>query len=239
MKDKMPGIFLLGHTEIGQDLAPRLAFRLKTGLVTDCINIAMDAEKKRMVQTKQVYGGKVLADLVCETFPQMATIRPKTIAVPDADASRKGEIIDISVDLDDGRIRTKTIEKITEESTGIKLEDAEIIVSGGRGLGGAEGFKELEALASLLKNAVVGASRPPCDEGWISSRSQVGITGKIVAPGLYIAVGISGASQHITGCSGSQTIVALNKDKNAQIFKVARFGVVGDWKTTLPSFTRK
>ena len=234
-----PKIFLLGNTEIGQDLAPRLAFRLKTGLVTDCINLSIHPETRRLIQTKQVYGGKVLADFECDTFPQMAAVRPKTMAEADRDESRTGDVIVIDVELDEARIRTKTLETVTEESEGLNLEDADIIVSGGRGIGGEKGFQELEALAGALKNAVVGASRPPCDEGWISSRNQVGITGKIVAPRIYLAVGISGASQHVTGCSGSQTIIAINKDKNAPIFKFARFGLVGDWKETLPAFTRK
>lgn len=239
MEIKMPKILLLGNTDIGQDFAPRLAFRLKTGLITDCIALSIDPQSGRMVQTKQVYGGKVLSDYVCESFPQMAAVRPRTMAVPEKDAAREGEIVTIQHPLDENQIRVKTLEKITETSTGIKLEDAEIIISGGRGIGSAEGFRELEELASLFDNAVVGASRPPCDEGWISSRNQVGITGKIVAPRLYFAVAISGASQHVTGCSGSQTIIAMNKDKNAPVFRLSKFGVVGDWKTTLPAFREK
>ncbi|MEJ2740847.1 MAG: electron transfer flavoprotein subunit alpha/FixB family protein [Dehalococcoidia bacterium] len=141
-------------------------------------------------------------------------------------------------DLDASQIRTKVLETIKEEVEGIKLEDAEVVVSGGRGIGSAEGFKQLEELAKALKGAV-GASRPPCDNDWIPDTAQIGLTGKIVTPELYIAVAISGASQHLAGCSGSKNIVAINRDAEANIFKDARFGVVGDWKQVLPAFTEK
>ncbi len=130
------------------------------------------------------------------------------------------------------------VEKVAEEVAGIKLEDAEVIVSGGRGMGGADGFKQLEELAKILKGAV-GASRPPCDNGWVPDTVQVGLTGKIVAPDLYIAVALSGSSQHMSGCSGSKNIVAINKDPEANIMKVARFGIVADWKKAIPALTEK
>ena len=154
------------------------------------------------------------------------------------DDSRQGEVITIEAGLAPSAIRTKVLEKVVEEVEGIKLEDAEVIVSGGRGIGGADGFKQLEELAKILKGAV-GATRPPCDNGWVPDSLQVGLTGKIVAPNLYIAVAVSGASQHISGCSGAKNIVAINKDPEANIFKVAHFGVVRDWKKVLPAFTSK
>jgi electron transfer flavoprotein alpha subunit len=234
-----PRIFLLGHTDIGQDMGPRLAFRLNTALVTDCIDLFIDTATKSCIMAKQVYGGKAQADYICETYPQMATIRPKTMPPLEKDESRDGEIISIDIDLNESRIRTKLIDKVIEESHGIKLEDADIIVSGGRGIGGKEGFQQLEALAKLFKNAAVGASRPACDEEWVSTKMQVGITGKIVAPRVYIAVGISGASQHVTGCSGSETVIAINQDKSAPIFKVAKFGLVADWQVAFPAFANK
>ncbi|MFC1820551.1 electron transfer flavoprotein subunit alpha/FixB family protein, partial [Thermodesulfobacteriota bacterium] len=169
----------------------------------------------------------------------MAAVRPKSMSPSDRDDSRKGEVILMDEDIDQSQIRTKILETIVEESEGVKLEDAEIIVSGGRGIGSKEGFQQLEALAKLFKNATIGASRPACDAEWVSSKIQVGITGKIVAPKVYFAVGISGASQHITGCSGSDTIIAINSDEHAAIFKVSKFGLVGDWKTVLPAFTNK
>jgi len=154
------------------------------------------------------------------------------------DDSRKGEVITIEAGLDPSAIRTKVLEKVKEEVEGVKLEDAAVVISGGRGIGGPEGFEQLEELAKLLKGAV-GASRPVCDNEWMSDKSQVGLTGKIVTPDLYIAVGISGASQHMAGCSGAKTIVALNKDAEANIFKMAHYGVVGDWKKTFPAFAEK
>ncbi|MBA7627259.1 Electron transfer flavoprotein subunit alpha [subsurface metagenome] len=144
----------------------------------------------------------------------------------------------IKAELVPSAIRTKVLEKVPEEVEGIKLEDAEVIVSGGRGIGSAEGFKQLEELAKILRGAV-GATRPPCDNGWVSDLLQVGLTGKIVAPELYIAVALSGSSQHMSGCSGSKNIVAINKDAEANIFKIAQFGVVGDWRKVLPAFTSK
>ena len=168
----------------------------------------------------------------------MATVRQKAMAPLEPNESRKGEIIPIKVELDPAKIRTKVLETVKEEVAGIKLEDAQAIVTGGRGIGGPEGFKQLEELAKVLKGAV-GASRPPCDNKWVPDTMQVGLTGKIVTPELYIAVGVSGASQHLAGCSGAKNIIAINKDPEANIFKEARFGVVGDWKQVLPAFTEK
>jgi len=238
VKQVMPQVLLLGQTTIGRDLAPRLAFRLGTAATTDCIELAIDLETKLMRQTKPVYGGNALAVFTCQSYPQIATVRPKAMSPLGRDDSRQGEVSTIEADLDPSAIRTKALEKVLEEVEGIKLEEAEVIVSGGRGIGGADGFKQLEELAKILKGAV-GASRPPCDNGWVPDSLQIGLTGKIVAPNLYIAVAVSGASQHIAGCSGAKTIVAINKDPEANIFRQAHFGVVGDWKQVLPAFTNK
>ena len=237
-KQVMPQVLLLGQTSIGRDLAPRLAFRLGTAASVDCIELAIDPDSKLMLQTKPVYGGNAQAIFTCQSYPQIATVRTKAMSPLEPDASRQGEVITIEAGLDPSAIRTKVLEKVVEEVAGIKLEDAEVIVSGGRGIGGADGFKQLEELAKILKGAM-GATRPPCDNGWVSDALQVGLTGKIVAPGLYIAVALSGSSQHMTGCSGSKTIVAINKDPEANIFREASFGVVGDWKKVLPAFTEK
>ncbi len=238
IKESSPRVLLLGQSTIGRDLAPRLAFKLQTGLSTDCIDLNIDPSTKSLLQTRPVYGGNALATFTSDTFPQMATVRQKAMSPLEHDDSRKGEVITIPAKIDLSKVKTKITDKIKEEIAGIRLEDAPVVVGGGRGIGGAEGFKQLEELAKLLKGAV-GASRPPCDNGWVPTTVQVGLTGKIVTPDLYIAVAVSGASQHLAGCSGSKTIVAINRDPEANIFKEARFGAVGDWKQILPAFTEK
>jgi electron transfer flavoprotein alpha subunit len=234
----MPQILIMGQTSIGRDLAPRLAFRLNTAASLGCLELAIDPGSKLLLQTKPVYGGNAQAIFVCQTYPQIATVRAKAMTPLERDQSRQGEVITIKAGLDPSVIRTKVVEKVPEKVEGIKIEDAQVIVSGGRGIGSAEGFKQLEELSRLLKGAV-GATRPPCDNGWVPAGAQVGLTGKIVTPELYIAVALSGSSQHMSGCSGSKTIVAINKDPEANIFREARFGVVGDWKKVLPAFTNK
>jgi electron transfer flavoprotein alpha subunit len=238
VKQAMPQIILFGQTTIGRDLAPRLAFRLGTAATTDCIELAIDPETKLMRQTKPVYGGSAVAVFTCRSYPQIATVRAKAMSPLEPNASRRGEVITVEAGLDPSVIRTKVLEKVPEEAEGIKLEEAKVIVSGGRSISSADGFKQLEELAKILKGAV-GASRPPCDNGWVSDSLQIGLTGKIVAPNLYIAVAVSGASQHMSGCSGAKTIVAINRDPEANIFRQAHFGVVGDWKQILPAFTSK
>jgi electron transfer flavoprotein alpha subunit len=234
----MPQVILLGQTSIGSDIAPRLAFRLETAATLDCVALEIDADSKRLLQTKPVYGGNAQAVFVFETDPQIVTVRAKSMTPMPRDDSRKGEVVNIEAGIDPSIIKVRVLEKVKEEVEGIKLEDAAIIISGGRGVGGDEGFKKLEELAKLLKGAV-GATRPACDNGWMPDKAQVGLTGKIVTPDLYIAVGISGASQHMAGCSGSKTIIAFNKDPEANIFKMAHYGVVGDWKKTFPAFAEK
>jgi electron transfer flavoprotein alpha subunit len=237
-KQAMPQVLIMGQTSIGRDLAPRLAFRLDTAASMGCLELAIDPDSKKLLQTKPVYGGNAQAVFTGESFPQIATVRPKAMTPLEPDQSRKGEIIKVEAGLDPSAIRTKVLEKVPEEVEGIKLEDAEVVVGGGRGIGSAEGFAQLEALAKMLKGAV-GATRPPCDNGWVPAGAQVGLTGKIITPDLYIAIALSGSSQHMSGCSGSKTIVAINKDPEANIFREARFGVVGDWKKIVPAFTEK
>jgi len=238
VKDLSPRIILFGQTSVGRDLAPRLAFRLGIPVSMDCLELSIDPGTKFLQQTRPVYGGNARATFTSEVFPQMATVRQKAMSPLAPDDARKGEITPIKVELDPAKIRTKVLETVKEEVVGVKLEDAQAIVTGGRGIGGPEGFKQLEELAKILKGAV-GASRPPCDNKWVPDSMQIGLTGKIVTPELYIAVGLSGASQHLAGCSGAKNIIAINKDPEANIYKEARFGVVGDWKQILPAFTEK
>ncbi len=238
LRQVMPGILLMGQTSIGCDLAARLAFRLETTVTMDCIELAVDAGSKRLRRTKPVYGGNARAVFTSELDPQIATVRAKAMTPLAPDTSRKGEVVVIEAGLDSAAVRARVLEKVKQEVEGISLEAAEVVVSGGRGIGSAEGFKQLEELAGLLKGAV-GASRPPCDNNWVPDVRQIGLTGKIVTPDLYIAVALSGSSQHMAGCSGCKNIVAINKDPEANIFREARFGVVGDWKKVLPAFTEK
>lgn len=233
-----PQVLIMGQTDSGRDLAPRLAFRLGVTVTMDCVDLAIDPDSKRLLQTKPVYGGNAQAVFTSESNPQMVTIRTKAMTALESDTSRKGDITSIAADLQASDIRTKILDKVVEEVAGIKIEDAEVVVAGGRGIGSAEGFQQLEELAKMLKGAV-GASRPPCDNGWLPDTLQVGLTGKIIAPELYFAIAISGSSQHMSGCSGSKTIIAINKDAEANIFRQARFGVVGDWKKVLPAFNEK
>jgi electron transfer flavoprotein alpha subunit len=239
IKEVSPRAVLIGQTSIGRDLAPRLAFRLGVSLATDCLDISIDPETKLLLQTRPVYGGNAQATFISELMPQVVTIRAKAMSPMERDDSRKGEIIPIKTEVDMSKVRTKIVETVKEEVAGIKLEDAPVIVTGGRGLGGPEPFKTtLKELADVLHGAV-GASRPPCDNGWVPEAMHIGLTGKIVAPDVYIAIAVSGASQHIAGCSGSKNIIAINKDPEANIFKEARFGVVGRYEEVVPAFTTK
>lgn len=234
-----PSILLLGQTSMGRDLAPRLATRLGGTLAMDCVELGINPETKLLVQTRYVYGGNANAVMVSKSArPQIATIRPKSMPQPEADDSRQGEIITMEAGIDASVMRYRVVERIKEEAAGIKLEDAEVVVAGGRGIGSKENFNIIWELANLL-NAAVGATRTPCEEGWVPSSLQIGQTGKVIAPNLYIAVAISGAAQHIVSCLGSKNIVAINRDPEASIFKVANYGVVGDYKEVLPAFIQK
>jgi len=238
VREVRPEIFLLGQTSMGRDLAPRLAFRLGTGVALDCIDLDLDPDSGNLLMTRPVYGGNARAIFTTDARPQMATIRAKAFSPLERDDSRKGEVIKIAAELDPSRVKARFVEKVKAEVTGVKLEDAPVVVSGGRGIGGPEGFRTLEELARLLKGAV-GATRAAVDNGWWPSTHQIGLTGKIVTPDLYVAVALSGASQHMAGCSGSKVIVAINKDPEANIFKEAQYGVVGDYRQVLPAFIRK
>ena len=239
VKQINPEVLLLGHTSLGRDLAPRLAFRLETGLTQDCIELFINPETKLLQKTKPVYGGNAIAIYICEEGrPQMATIRAKVMEPLTRDTSRKGEVIPFDPELDETAIRGKVIGTVKEEITGIKLEEANVVVCGGRGIGGLEPFQQLEELARML-GGTVGATRPPCDAKWVPSYCQIGLTGKLVSPSLYIGIALSGASQHQAGMSGSKTIAAINKDPEANIFRIAHYGVVGEYEKVLTAFIEK
>jgi electron transfer flavoprotein alpha subunit len=235
-KEISPRVVLVARTNEGRELAPRLAFRLGVGLAQDCLEVSVDAAEKRLLANRPVYGGNAIAVVSCDQTPQIAAIRPKAYEPAKADSSRQGEVVSFPVELDASQARTQVVDTVIEEAEGVKLEDARIVVSGGRGLGGPEPFAHLEELAKIM-GGTVGASRAAVDSGWVPSSYQVGLTGKTITPDLYITVAISGASQHMAGCSGAKVIVAINKDAGANIFKEARYGVVGDWETVLPALT--
>jgi len=229
-----PTSMLIGATNNGRDLGPRVACRLKTGLTADCTALDIDEESGNVAWTRPAFGGNLMATIMCpNTRPQIGTVRPGVFKKSEA-TDAKAVVIREDIHMDEKDIRTKVLEIIHEMAAEeVNLEDAEIIVSGGRGVGGPDGFAPIKALAEVL-GATVGASRAAVDAGWIPHAHQVGQTGKTVAPKLYIACGISGAIQHLAGMSGSDTIVAINKDPEAPIFDVADYGVVGDLFEVLP-----
>ncbi|HEY7061616.1 MAG TPA: electron transfer flavoprotein subunit alpha/FixB family protein [Chloroflexota bacterium] len=236
VRQAQPRVMLLEHTASGKDLAPRLAVRLGVGLVTDATAVEYDAGASSVVARKPVFGGMALSEQVARGTPQLITLRPKSHEPAEPQAGRTGGIERFPVDLGGSERRTRLVERVRERAAAKRLEDAEIVVAGGRGLGGPEGFQPLYELADAL-DAVVGASRVAVDSGWVPSEMQVGLTGKMTSPKLYIAIGISGAMQHMAGCSGARTIVAINKDPDAAIFQHAHLGVVGDFGKVVPALT--
>lgn len=230
IEERKPEIVLVGATNIGRDLAPRIASRITTGLTADCTQLDIDEETGDLWSTRPAFGGNLMATIVNPDFrPQMSTVRPGVMNMPPEDAKRDGEIIEVKADLKDSDIRFKVTKIVHSEKKGVNLEDAKIIVSGGRAMKGSDGFKLIEKLAKKL-GGEVGASRAAVDSGWIDKSHQVGQTGKTVKPVIYIATGISGAIQHLAGMKESDLIIAINKDPNAPIFNVANYGIVGDYK---------
>lgn len=229
-----PEVILYGATYIGRDLAPRIASRLHTGLTADCTGLDID-ESGLLLQIRPAFGGNLIATIICpERRPQMATVRPGVMKKAPKDEKREGKIIEIQANIKESDIRAQIVDIIKEAKSKVNIEEADIIVSGGRGVGGAEGFKLIQQLADVL-GGVVGASRAAVDAGWILQDHQVGQTGKTVRPKLYIACGISGAIQHIAGMGSAKTIVAINKNPDAPIFKVADYGIVGDLFKVIPA----
>ena len=234
-----PALCLMGQTDLGRDVAPRVAARLGAALAMDCITVEFDAENGRFLQTRPAFGGKALSVMASATgLLQINTIRAKSMAAAVPQDGRTGETITLAEAPDAAAIKVKQLEFKLMEAEGVKLEDAKVIVAGGGGLGGVDGFAMIKQLADLL-GGVVGATRVPVDENWVPLSMEIGQTGKMVSPELYIAIGISGAAQHITGCINSKKIVTINRDPDANMFKISDLGVVADYKAIIPILIEK
>jgi len=239
VKKHKPEVILAGATTTGRSLVSRIAVNLYTGLTADCTGLDIDKEKKILVQTRPAFGGNIMAQIICPNYrPQMATVRHKVMPEAEKDSSRCGEVIkeEFNIKEEDGRI--KFLDFVQEAISTVNLSEADIIVSGGRGLQDSSNFKMLEELAQVL-GAAVGSSRAAVDAGWIPYSHQVGQTGRTVCPKLYIACGISGQVQHLVGMQSSKTIIAINKDPDAPIFKVADYGIVGDAFKIVPLLIKR
>jgi electron transfer flavoprotein alpha subunit len=236
IREVNPNVVFLAHSAIGRDLAPKVAARFGAGQVSDIIKVELDGGN--LVFTRPIYAGKAFTKNTIAGDLVFATVRPNNLAKSEPDASRTADVVEVSVDLPADSLRTFIKEVIKKSTGGVDLSEAKIIVSGGRGVKSAEGFKPLQELADVL-GAAVGASRGACDAEYCDYALQIGQTGKVVTPDLYIACGISGAIQHLAGMSNSKVIVAINKDPEAPIFKVADYGIVGDLFEIVPLLTEE
>lgn len=234
-----PEIVLYGATHIGRDLAPRIASRVNTGLTADCTKLEIDKEDKKLKQTRPAFGGNIMATIICpNNRPQMSTVRPGVMEKAEKNNSKSGKIVPLLFNLTKDDIRVEVVETVKIKKDLVSLTDANIIVSGGLGIGGPEGFEMLKELADKL-DGVVGASRAAVDAGWIDHSHQIGQTGTTVKPNLYIACGISGAIQHLAGMQSSDFIIAINKNETAPIFDIADYGIVGDVREIVPLLIEK
>ena len=228
-KKYRPEIFLIGATSLGRDLAGGVATHLETGLTADVTELSIDPDTKNLLMTRPAYGGNIMATIICPKHrPQMATVRPRVFPIPEKREGYLGEVVEEKIELSEEMAGVERLGFLPKEKT-VNLEYAEVIVAGGRGIGGKDGFEILRELARLLKGEV-GASRLAVEAGWISYEHQVGQTGKTVRPKVYLAFGISGAIQHRAGMQNSDYIIAVNTDPEAPIFKIADLGIIGDWK---------
>jgi electron transfer flavoprotein alpha subunit len=229
-----PLAIVMGHTLMAIDCAPRLAFSLDAGLITDCTGIKV--ESGEIIFLKPVFSSHILAGFATRT-PFIVTVRSKSFELEKRNDVKQGRVNKLKIKLDGLKVQTVVASRVVQEHAGVRVEDAEIIVAGGRGIGSGEGFMKLSELADAL-GAALGASRPPVDQGWVTAESQVGQTGAIVAPSVYFAIGISGAIQHLAGMTQSKKIIAVNKDAEASIFNVADYGVVGMYEEIVPALTQ-
>ena len=234
-----PEIVLTGATSTGRSLIPRVAIQARAGLTADCTGLEIDDEEGLLLQTRPAFGGNIMATIICPNHrPQMATVRHKVMSALEPDPGRTGEIVEEKLDPALFETSTEFVEFVKDLTQAVNIAEADVIVSGGRGVGDPENFKMIEELAEALGGAV-GASRSVVDSGWIPYSHQVGQTGKTVQPKLYVACGISGAVQHLAGMQSSKVIVAINKDPDAPIFKVATYGIVGDLFEVVPALTKR
>ncbi|WP_280769843.1 electron transfer flavoprotein subunit alpha/FixB family protein [Salipaludibacillus daqingensis] len=234
VEQENPDGILIGHTSIGRDLSPKIASRLKSGLVSDVVSL--EVAEDEVIFTRPIYSGKAFEKVVVNEGVTFATLRPNNIPALDKDDSRSGTVDSLDVEIKD--LQTIIKEVVKNTASGVDLSEASVIVAGGRGMKGEENFKILDELAEVLGGAV-GASRGACDAEYCDYALQIGQTGKVVTPDLYIAVGLSGAIQHVAGMSNSKVIVAINKDPEAEIFQIADYGIVGDLFDILPKLTEE
>ncbi len=233
--EEKPEVIIVGASPIGRDLTPRLSFRVNAGCTADCTMLDIDEENRLLVSTRPAFGGNVMATIICpEHRPQMSTVRPGVMPLPDKDETRKGEIIRLDLAIKEEDIQVEIVESIRAKTEGVNIQEAERVVSVGMGAEDEETISKIRELAELL-DAEIGASRLAVEAGWFSHDSQVGQTGKTIRPELYMACGISGAVQHTAGMSGSKIIIAINRDPNAEIFNFADYGIVGDLGKVVPA----
>ena len=238
IRDNKPSIVLIGATTIGRDLGPRLSARVETGLTADCTGLEI-SEERDLLMTRPAFGGNLMATIICkEHRPQMSTVRPGVMRMGQRDENRKGTIEDVKINFDKSKFRVRVLETVKQTKNLVDITEAHVLISGGRGVGNAEGFDMLRAMANTI-GAEVSASRAMVDAGVLGHERQVGQTGKTVRPDLYFAMGISGAIQHLAGMEESEYIIAINKDKFAPIFNVADLGIVGDVRKIVPLLTEK
>ena len=236
--ERKPSIVLIGATTIGRDLGPRLSARLETGLTADCTGLDI-SDDRDLLMTRPAFGGNLMATIVCKDHrPQMSTVRPGVMRAKEKDENRQGTVEMLNINFDKSKFKVKVLETVKEQKNKIDITEAKVLVSGGRGVGNAEGFAALEKLAGTLK-AEVSSSRAMVDAGIMPHDRQVGQTGKTVRPNRNFAMGISGAIQHLAGMEESDFIIAVNKDKYAPIFNVADLGIVGDVKKVVPLLTER
>ena len=228
-----PKAFFLAHNSRSQDVAPGLATKINAVCFPNCTHVRIGEDGGTVIYGRPTYGGKAAGEFACPEVPQVATFRPKSAPAAEKIRSAGGKTSEIQVELEDPSAKLIIVATKREEQVGIKLEDAKAVVCGGGGIGQAAGFQTLKDLAALL-NGAVGVTRVPCDEGWMPISLEIGQSGKIVSPKIYIGIGVSGAPQHIAGCAGSKTIVAINRDPDAPIFRISDFGAVGDYREIVP-----